>query len=328
MSKQSMKIGIIGAYGGQGQRILSYKYENIELEYLIYEHDRKKKRKKLQKINYSIKNDLKELFLCDGIIIAAPTSEHFYYLDFFMGQDYKGLIFCEKPPVETNEELIRLRNIKNKNKILFGFNLRFSIYQDILAGKVDYNLGMLRHCSIFSGHGLGYKDIYASSWRNDATKTKKGIFETVSIHYLDVFINQFGKPKDTFFAPSILSEHGQVWDNCMYNAVFKNEVTLNIFNSYLTPFIEEAVMVFEDGVVKINKNLYQIFYPRDSFDLRGCYMTPPVVYEHNYQNGIWEESQKRIIELFYSYILEEKEFSENGFNRSVETMEYILDISK
>lgn len=330
MRKQVLKIGIIGAYGGQGQRIISCICDGTECEYIVYEHNTTKKRKELCGIKYTVKDDLHSLLFCDGIVIAAPTAEHFYYINYFIEQNYKGYIFCEKPPVETDAELQILRHIgsEKKKKILFGFNLRYSIYQRALKDRLGYELGELRHCSIISGHGLGYKGIYKNSWRNDKEKAKNGIFETVSIHYLDMFIDEFGKPLSSLISPSIKAEAGVVWDNIMYNAVFMNGATLSIFNSYVSPFINETRMIFENGIIEINNSTVRIYYPRESFDDRGQYITPPIVHEAKSQNGIWEEAQKEILKAFLITIRELGEFSEEDFERALDTTEYILQITK
>ncbi|MCM1174218.1 MAG: hypothetical protein NC341_04115 [Blautia sp.] len=330
MKKRILKLGIIGAYGGQGRRIISCMCEETEKEYIVYEHDVMKKREHLEGIEYTIKDSLDSLLFCDGIIIAAPTAEHFYYLNYLIEQNYKGYIFCEKPPVETTTELQMLRHIgsEEKKKILFGFNLRYSIYQQALEGWSGYDLGELRHCSVISGHGLGYKDSYKNSWRNNKGKTKNGIFETVSIHYLDMFIDQFGKPLSSLISPSIKAEAGMVWDNIMYNAVFMNGITLNVFNSYVSPFINETRMIFENGIIEINRNTVRIYYPRECFDDRGQYTTPPIVYEAESQNEIWEEAQKEILKVFLITIRELGEFSEEDFERALDTTEYILQITK
>lgn len=330
MKTQVLNIGIIGAYGGQGQRILSCMYEGTKIEYYIYEHDRMKSRKHLQGIKYTVKDNLSSLLFCDGIIVAAPTAEHFYYINYLIEQNYCGYIFCEKPPVETYSELQILRHINSasKKKILFGFNLRYSIYRQILKGELKYDLGELRHCSIISGHGLAYKEIYKDSWRNDKQRTKNGIFETVSIHYLDIFINQFGKPLSSLLYPCIKAKGGMVWDNVVYNAVFENRATLNIFNSYVSPFINETRMIFENGIVEINKNKVVIYYPRECFDDKGQYATPPIVYEHESQFEIWEEAQKEILKVFITTILEKGDFPEENFERALDTAEYILQMSR
>lgn len=327
MKSHKLKLGIIGAYGGQGQRILSYVYDNIETEYVVYEYNIQKKRERLSGIKYTISTNLETLLTCDGIVISAPTSDHFY-INYFIVQDYDGYIFCEKPPVETSEELKQLRLIDDtkKRRILFGFNLRYSIYRNILNGNTGYDLGELRYCSIISGHGLGYKDFYACSWRNDEKKTTKGVFETVSIHYLDIFINQFGKPESSFLCPSINVQEGRVWDNVMYSAAFKNGVLVNIFNSYVTPFIEESKMIFENGIVEIDKNSIRIYYPRDSFDSKGRYTVPPLVYEYESQLEIWNESQREIMKTFYLHIIQKSEIDVKEYNKAMDTTEYVLQI--
>ncbi len=325
-----MKIGIIGAYGGQGKRILSICFKEFDIEYYVYEHDCSKKRQNIAGINYEIKYELEELLFCDGIIIAAPTSEHYSYLKYFYDREYAGYIFCEKPVVESEEELQAVESFsdKIKKKIMIGFNLRYSVYSDILSGKGIHALGNLLYCNIISGHGLGFKDFYANSWRNDEKKTHSGIFETVSIHYLDLFIHRYGIPVNVMASHEIMAPNGRVWDNSMFSAAFAEGIALNIFNSYTSPFIQSTRFVFENGIVEIDDKEVRAYYPRDSFDTQGRFAAPPLAYIwKDTENDIWEASQKKILLEFYSSIVKKREFDLANFERSLSSTEYVIRAS-
>ena len=95
--------------------------------------------------------------------------------------------------------------------------------------------------------------------------------------------------------------------------MFENRTTLNIFNSYVSPYIDETKMIFENGIVEINKNKVAIYYPRESFDDKGQYATPPIVYEQESKFEIWEDSQKNILKVFITTIMEKGDFPEEDF---------------
>ena len=182
---QNTKIGIIGK-GSQFKRIskiLRKKRNN----YFLYKPDNSK---------YYDKEEFDKLNKCQIIFILSPNHTHFKYIKKFYKNKY---IFCEKPPVNSRNDLIKLKKINHK-KIYFNYNFRYSLIAQILSDRKKYKLGDLLYGNIIIGHGLGFKKEYLTSWRSNLQLCKKGVFEIVSIHWIDLInyffnINKIQKPK-------------------------------------------------------------------------------------------------------------------------------------
>ncbi len=322
-----MKIGVIGGFSGQGKKIVHFHKGNPNITFLFFEHDDKKHR---YDDNLIITKELRDLLECEGVIIASPTKFHFVYLKFFIENNYHNYIFCEKPPVSDVLEAHYLKNIdiEKKQRILFGFNLRHSVYQTVLDKCAEYDLGKMRQISIWSGHGLGYKDSYENSWRNDSKSDKGGILENVGIHYLDWILNNYGVPQHEVCQLSINAPRGRAIDTVSYSAILKNSSSVNMYLSYATPFMEECKIIFENGIVIINKEKVRIFYPRDSYDLNGFFISPPLFKEYAAEYDLWTESQVKIMNYFYKVIMEKSIFPVDYFNGSLMSNEYVFDLIK
>lgn len=326
-SRKTLNIGVIGAYGGQGRRILSHSFEEFDVYFHIFEHDLTKKRKTITNITYNIETKIENLLSCEGIIIACPTEEHFSYLDFFIKNKYQGYILCEKPPVETSNELEKIREINQfyKERIMFGFNLRYSIYQQLFINRpFEHNLGKLLHCSFISGQGLGFKDTYEKSWRNDVNRIRTGIFETLCIHYIDLFIRNLGEPQKFYLSTFVNAPKGKSIDNLMCNALFAEVTTVNIFNSYTTPLVDKMQCIYENGIIEIDQTTVIMYYPRDCFDNNNYFISPPMVLVEKKENGIWNDSINQMMGYFYRTIDQQRTFTIEDFEMSMKTMEFML----
>lgn len=323
-----MRIGIIGAAGGQGQKFLKL-CADYDVHYIIYNHHGETE-KMIDVDHFWITGRLADLLSCEGLIIASPNESHMKYINYLISENYGGYIYCEKPPVNTFRDLSQLENIEEsvKKRILFGFNLERSLYKKILDG--EYHIGHLLYCNILSGHGLGFKSFYKESWRNDINQCKNGIFEMVSIHYLEMFIAKFGLPKSELSCGSAKAPYGINMDNNMYSAVFGDEeIFLSLYVSYTTPMIEKSSFIFDNGYILITEDRTTIYGPRDCFDKDGMFKPPDIVKEIPIgTRQIWEESLKENFGYFLSKVENGEDIPIEEFENAVRVNKYILNISQ
>lgn len=299
---KKIHFGIIGGRGSQAKLLVSFIPDDLKDDLLFYEYSSKKFATEYSETG-TVTYELSNLLNCEAVLIASPNHTHFQYLKFLIENKYSGYIYCEKPPVLIVEEIEYLENIPSeiKERILFGFNLHNSIYYDILQNKNDY--GKLEYCNIINGHGLGFKNGYIKSWRNDATLHKMGVFETVTIHYLELFLFMFGFPEKHHIFTTINSPVGKCVDNCVYNAQFKNTF-LSVYVSYTTPYINRWELLFENAYLVIEKGEIIVYSPRDTFDEKGRFTRPPISYRKSLDSDTaWNDSLRNRIEQFCQIIL-------------------------
>ena len=253
--------------------------------------------------------------------IISPNSTHFKYLKLLRD---RGYIFCEKPPVNKISDLKKLKRIKS-NKIFYNFNFRFSKLAEILKNTDKYKLGNLRYINIISGHALGLKKDYASNWRSKKQLCPKGIYEMVSIHWIDL-INFLFKIK-SHFAPTFLnlSKSGSSIDNCNTRIMLKGKTYVDIFTSYTSPLIKRKLFVFQNGLIEQNNNFLQVNGPALNINKDNLVVEPKTILKYK----INEKKDKsysltKSIEYFLSKVKNKSNFSSKEIRTSLNTTEILI----
>ncbi len=310
-----MKFGLIG-FGNHAVKLVDIIGSQIKgVKYKLYNH-RTGYNKSLENLENVF--SLEELFDCDAIFITSPNDTHFKYLKSLI-ENYDGYIFCEKPPVTNEADLKYLSEIsdKDKKRIYFNFNYRFSPYFESLKKDSEkYSLGKLITASIIQGHGLAFKECYKGSWRSDKTLHKMGVFENYSIHYFDMFIYLFGCPEKYINLTSSQSPYGDSIDNSTFTCQFKNSSTLTVSTSYTTPKVNKLTFVFENGIIEFDTNK-RIYAPREYFDDKGLFALPPLIAEEELSESLHEDTLIASVKYFIQTVKNNKDFELNAFDSSV-----------
>jgi predicted dehydrogenase len=275
-------------------------------------------------------NDFTELYSCDGVIISSPNNTHFEYLDKLI-ENFDGYIFCEKPPVTSNQELEKLRNlsIQNKQRIFFNFNLRFSeLNESIKQIKNSDDIGKIIHVNIIIAHGFAFKDKYRNSWRSDSERNLHNILETLAIHYIDLLKWNFGEIERYSYFPTLNSKVGSSYDTSHTSLMFKNGINSSIFTSYSSPSINEITIVGTNGFCMIRDNTMKVFSPRDTFDSNGLFMEPPLKFETDYYlNEKFQESIANSMDYFLSNMQNNKKIDTRQYDESLSTNQLVFKLT-
>ena len=313
-------FSLIG-YGVHARRLelLFKNIENIEL-FKIYHPNNKNS----QNITYT--NIISELYLSDAILILSPPETHFEYLK-ILSTSYNGYIFCEKPPVLNTHHLNLLNKFKNKRKIFFNFNLRFSKLTELINkyfGK-DCLFGEPTNIYVSVTHGLAFKKNYTSSWRaiND---TDNILIKNVGIHYIDLFSYIFGDIKKIYIINNLKSGNGKNPDCSTLLVNINNKFSLSLYLSYSNPYSEKIIVYGTNGILEINENNYKLSYPREIFDGEGFFASPPeyfYVYDSEYE---YAESLYNSLFYFFDIVKEKKYFPKELFNLSIKSNKIMLKI--
>ena len=290
-----MKIGIIGN-GGHSKRIQKI-LKKKKLNFFIH---------KPKKPNYFDKISFDKLKKCNVIFIISPNDTHFEYIKKLYKNRY---IFCEKPPVGTKKELIKLKKIRSK-KIYFNFNFRFFMISQILKNRNKYKLGNLVYANLSSSHGLAQKKSYKDSWRSNRKKSPKGIYEIVSIHYIDLInylfkVNKIEKPK-------LLnsSKIGNSFDTSLVEIKIQNEGLVNIFSTYDSSYNKNLIFLFKNGIIEQRNNSITIKGPTLNLDNKGFFKPPKIIKKLNVnENRDFKNSLVESVNFFLNHVKYNKKFS-------------------
>ena len=319
------KLGIIG-YRNHAKRLIDVLKEKKDCDIQCFYHPTKK----INKPKFT--NDFSKLLLCDAVVIASPNSTHYQYIKKLVARNYAGYILCEKPPAVNKSELNNLKklNLKIKSRIFFNFNYRFSNFNKILNKNIySKKLGKIHYVHIISSHGLAFKKNYPSTWRADGKNNLNNILETVSIHFIDLVISNFGSILKSYNTSTLVSKKGTSFDTSCLVLNHKSGIVTSIFNSYATPLIEELMIVGTNGYLIIRNNQLTIYSPRDTFDKKGFFLSPSALQKEIFvMNKDYEDSLKRSMDFFISNVKNNKRIPLKNFESSLETNKIILKLKK
>jgi predicted dehydrogenase len=314
-----VQLGIIG-YQNHAKRLISLTENNpkCNLQYIFHPN------KKIDDKRGT--NNLKDLLICDAIIISSPNSTHFEYIKKL--SNFSGYIFCEKPPVTNLVELKKLKQLdRNKQrKIFFNFNYRFSELNKLLkTSSNSKKLGQIIDIRITASQGLAFKREYPKSWRANGKTNKHNLLETVAIHYLDLIIKNFGIMKHQSYFPRNISKNGTSYDTIQLILTYDN-FNVSILNSYTTPFVGELEIIGTNGYLSIKNNLLKIHTPRNTFNKNNHFITPPVVLRKKFNiQKDYVMSLKKSFDFFISHAFKKKSFEKELFETSLLTTQLILE---
>ena len=318
-----LNLGIIG-YRKHAGKLISFieKRENCKINFIYHPT------KQLEDSRFT--NNFSDLFSCDAVIISSPNQTHFEYIE-KLTKNFDGYIFCEKPPVSNINELNKLKKLKinKKRKIFFNFNYRFSELDKLLQKYSNSKqLGQIVKIEIVASQGLAFKKEYIGSWRSNGTKNKHILLDTVSIHYLDLIIKNFGTAKNQFYFPKIISKNGTSYDTSHLLFEYKN-FNISIMNSYATPFLGELSIIGTNGYLMIKNNTLEIRSPRNTFDKNNLFITPPIILRKKFNmQQDHSTSLKKSIEFFISHVTQKIPFKNELFETSIRTTDLLLKIKK
>jgi predicted dehydrogenase len=268
---------------------------------------------KIDKLNFS------EVKKCKIIFVCSPNDTHFYYINELRNK----YIFCEKPPVTSLKEIQQLKSLDCK-KIYFNFNKRFSKISEVLKDIKNYNLGDLIYGNLICSHGLAFKKEYKSSWRADKSKAKKGVFEIVSIHDIDLInfhFNIMNKAKPILMN---FSNVGNSSDTSLITVEVKNNAKVNIFSTYTSSLCEDWILMFKNGIIKLNNQFVRIYGPTNNFDNKGFFVEPKLINKISIKKNDYENSLNKSISYFLNICNKKKFFPKKLFDLSLKSNSFLF----
>ncbi len=304
------KVGIIGngTHSKRIQKILKKK----NIEYFVYKPKSK---------NYFNKSEYLTLKKKKIIFIISPNKSHFRYLNDLQKNRY---IFCEKPPVSSIEDLRKLEKL-NLDKVYFNFNFRFSKIANILKERNKYNLGKLIYGKVINAHGLAYKKSYVKNWRASKKSCPKGVFETVSIHWIDI-LNYVFSIKSHKTKLTNTAKKGESFDTSYTDIETKCGGKVNILSTYASPLISKKIFIFTNGVVEQNDNQLEIRGPAKNYNKLGNFIKPKLIKKIKItENNDYIKSIENSVSYFLNITKKKKKFQKKEIKCSILSNRIILD---
>ena len=305
-----LRVGIIGNgfHSKRIQRILKKK----KVSFFLYKPNKPK---------YYDSDGFEKLKKCNVIYIISPNKTHLHYIKKLHHRRY---IFCEKPPVSSSKEIESLKKIKS-NKIYFNYNFRFLKISEILKKRDLYKLGELLCSNLVHSHGLALKKEYKKSWRSNIKKTPKGVYEIVSIHWVDLINFHFGIKK--IYKPKLInfSGIGDSFDTSSVQLELTNKSVVNIFSTYNSAYSKRLFFLFQNGILEQNDNLIQIKGPAINLDKNGFFIKPKIIEKFNIsEKNEYNYSLEKSVDFFMKTVRLKKTFSKKEFNLAISSNKLIF----
>jgi predicted dehydrogenase len=268
-----------------------------------------------------------DLLDCDAVMILSPNDTHGGYLR-RLAAGYGGYVFCEKPPVTTLADWEAVRGM-DKGRTFFNFNLRFSRWaRRIEEALADGRLGRLLHAEVQATHGLAFKDIFPGSWRADGERHRHSVLETVAVHFVDLLGRVMGPVERYDYAPSIVAGRGTAYDTCHLATRHQGGGTASVLASYAAPSALRLSLLGSNGVLVCDHAGIELRGPRDTFDARGNFATPPVLSaEAADWADVYAEGLVRSVGFFLEHCRDRRPLPDRLFDLSLETNRMVLDVT-
>lgn len=307
----NIRVGIIGL-GSQYNRI-SKILEKKGIGFITYKPPRNK--------NYFNKEGFNNLKKCNVIFILSPNDTHLKYIQLLKDNRF---IFCEKPPVNKLKDLKELKKI-NSNKLYFNYNFRFSKISETLRNAQKFGLKELLYASIITGHGLGFKKEYPKSWRSNRKICKKGVFEIVSSHWIDLINYHYDIKKIQNLNLINFSKNTKGIDNSYCKLLLKNKSEVNIFSSYTSPLIKKIIFVFTNGILEQNDNFIEIRGPAMNLDKNNFFKKPKLIKKINLnEQQDYILSLEKSVAYFLEHAFNNKNFPKDDIKKSLASNNFII----
>ena len=307
----NIRVGIIGL-GSQYNRI-SKILEKKGIGFITYKPPRNK--------NYFNKEGFDNLKKCNVIFILSPNDTHLKYIQLLKDNRF---IFCEKPPVNKLKDLKELKKIKS-NKLYFNYNFRFSKISETLRNAQKFGLKELLYASIITGHGLGFKKDYPKSWRSNRKICKKGVFEIVSSHWIDLINYHYDIKKIQNLNLINFTKNTKGIDNSYCKLLLKNKSEVNIYSSYTSPLIKKIIFVFTNGILEQNDNFIEIRGPAMNLDKNNFFKKPKLIKKINLnEQQDYILSLEKSVAYFLEHAFNNKNFPKDNIKKSLASNNFII----
>ena len=118
---------------------------------------------------------------------------------------------------------------------------------------------------------------------------------------------------------------GNSYDTALAKLETNNDGMINIFSTYFSSLHEEWIMMFNNGIIKIDNNKITVRGPTNNFDKNGFFKQPKIRFQKNLSIKDYELSLDKSISFFMKHVNASKKIPKIYFNKSIES-NYLLFI--
>jgi predicted dehydrogenase len=271
------------------------------------------------------KDDINDLKSYDVYIIASPNDSHVEWIETIRSFGADKYIFCEKPPAS---DLDQLRKISIYDpRIYFNFNYRFSLISQLTKTYLESGeLGKIVNASFISSHGLAFKSGFKNNWRFQGNSLSSSIFGNLGIHYIDLVGYLFGDISNIMVSNRNIVSEGH--PDSVHISLDSKNCSSSIFITYAAPFRNEAIIIFDDGILELMNGKMTIQKPRDVFNKEKMFIpakSSSIQTSFSDSKSYYDDSLVKSIKYFFNHVDNKKSFPSSDYERAIKTNQIVLD---
>ena len=202
--------------------------------------------------------------------------------------------------------------------IFLIFKIRLLVILFSVVGDTDI------YGNIILSHGLIKKKEFLKSWRSKKSENKLGVFENVTIHWID-FINYLFKIKKIDKNYFLKTSEKNYLDSSITTIKNHNNSIINIFNSYNAPYEKNLKFIFDNGLISQKDDTIEIRGPAMNLDKGKNFIKPKLIKKITIKDkNDYNNSLVKSINFFLKYALQNKKFPKNLNKLAIEANQMLL----
>ena len=152
-----------------------------------------------------------------------------------------------------------------------------------------------------------------------------GVFEIVSIHYVDMINYLFNVLKINKPKLSNLSKVGNSYDTSHVELKLRDKSNVNIFTTYNSAYLRSIFFLFDNGIISQSKNSIEVRGPSLNIDKNGFIKEPKIIKKYKLNdNKDYEESLKKSVAYFLKHAKNKESFSKKNWSCSIRSNSLIV----
>ncbi|HIN33240.1 MAG TPA: Gfo/Idh/MocA family oxidoreductase [Nitrospirales bacterium] len=276
-------------------------------------------------------SDFAAVLACDGVVIASPHNTHFDYILRLVESPL--FVLCEKPPASTEAQLNQLASLPSEQKarIAFNFNYAHTDFAIVVREKLsEGSLGCPLMMNVTASHGLAFKAAFANNWRMTDSDPFSTILGNLGIHYVHMILDLIGPVADWRLTRWAASPQTRGVDSIALMVDTVQRVAAHIFLSYAAPYVNSCRLILTDGIISLDNGQVTIAGPRDSFDDRGRFVTPPETIHSDAGSSLdyYNTSIVRSLNRFIDGVVTQSGFDIACFSRALDAARLIIQFDR
>ena len=181
--------------------------------------------------------------------------------------------------------------------------------------------GKVQFIDIKLTNGISFKNQFINNWRFKSINNFEKISGNLGVHYVNLLMKFF----KMFDYKKIINLNINKRNDCSIILTKSKNFALTCFFSYSSPYSDEISIYFTNSIVKFSNNKVFALYPRDTFDKKKLFKSPPKKKIASLLNkNDYHMSNEKSLNYFLKTIKSKKSFLLKDFEDAIKSLKFFL----